>query len=143
MAVDLYETDFVEWASHNAELLRSGRLAEADIENIAEEIDSLGRSQSRELESRVIQIMEHLLKLRLAPEETRHLNSRLWRAAIERQRREIQRLFKASPSLRSRVNPELLAACYADAAGIFEAGFEIHPPAHCPFSEGELLGEQA
>src|SRR5580658_1950198 len=103
MAVDLYEIDFVEWASRNAELLRSGRLAEADIENIAEEIDSLGRSQSRELESRVTQIMEHLLKLRLAPEEARHFNSRLWRASIERQRREIQRLFKASPSLRSRV----------------------------------------
>ena len=124
-------------------MLRSRRLAEADLENIAEEIDSLGRSQSRELESRVIQIMEHLLKLQLAPEETRHLNSRLWRAAIERQRREIQRLFKASPSLRSRVNPELLAGCYADAAGIFEAGFEIHPPARCPFGEGELLGEQS
>ena len=139
MALDLYETDFAGWAFHNADLLRSGRLTEADLENIAEEIDSLGRSQAHELESRIVQIMEHLLKLRYTSQEILEHNRRLWRASAERQRGEINRLLKSSPSLKRRIDRELLDSCYSSAARTFAAGFEIEPPPECPFTEQDIL----
>jgi hypothetical protein len=43
----LYDTDFAEWSRHNAELLRSGRTSEADLEHIAEEIEDLGKRERR------------------------------------------------------------------------------------------------
>ena len=49
----LYDTDFYAWANEQAALLRAGRLSEADIENIAEEIESMGRSEKRELINRL------------------------------------------------------------------------------------------
>jgi len=128
VALDLYETDFAEWAFHNADLLRSGKLTEADIANIAEEIDSLGRSQAHELESRITQIMEHLLKLRFAPEEIRERKRRAWRASVERQRGEIEMLLKSSPSLKRRITADLLRNCYSHAARTFALGFEVAPP---------------
>ena len=49
----LYERDFFAWSREQADLLRAGKLAEADIEHIAEEIDSMGRTEKRELISRL------------------------------------------------------------------------------------------
>lgn len=138
---NLYETDFAEWALRNADLLRTGRLSEADMENIAEEIESLGRSQLHELESRLTQIIEHMLKLTLAPEDLRERNARGWRASIERQRGEIRKLLKTSPSLRRRLNDEVLADCYEAAARTFFAGFEIRPPARSPFALTAVIGD--
>ena len=43
-----YEKDFYAWAIHNAQLLREGKLSEIDVENIAEEIESIGKSEKRE-----------------------------------------------------------------------------------------------
>ena len=53
MSNTLYDLDFVAWANEQAALLRSGRLSEADIDHIAEEIESLGRTEKRELVSRL------------------------------------------------------------------------------------------
>lgn len=71
----LYEQDFMRWAEAQAEGLR--RAAEAgsnlplDWYNLAEEIESLGRSQRRELRSRLANIVEHLLKLQFSPQSSR------------------------------------------------------------------------
>jgi hypothetical protein len=48
MSNTLYERDFHAWANQQAALLRAGQLSDADIENIAEEIESMGRSEKRE-----------------------------------------------------------------------------------------------
>ncbi|KJR43812.1 protein of unknown function DUF29, partial [Candidatus Magnetoovum chiemensis] len=56
----LYETDFYAWSIKTAELIRQGRLTELDLENIAEEIESLGRNNKRELESRLTVLIMHL-----------------------------------------------------------------------------------
>ena len=58
----LYDTDFYAWANEQAALLRAGRLSEADIENVAEEIESMGKSEKRELISRLTILLLHLLK---------------------------------------------------------------------------------
>src|SRR5215468_8885871 len=60
MSNSLYDRDFYAWANQQAALLRAGRLAEADIANIAEEIESMGRSEKRELINRLIVVLTHL-----------------------------------------------------------------------------------
>jgi hypothetical protein len=60
----LYETDFYDWALRTAALLREGRFAELDVENIAEEIEGLARSDSRQIENRSVVLIAHLLKKR-------------------------------------------------------------------------------
>src|ERR1700691_5139612 len=59
-----YETDFYGWANEQAALLRAGQLSAADIENIAEEIESMGRGEKRELVNRLSVLLAHLLKWR-------------------------------------------------------------------------------
>ncbi|HXB72298.1 MAG TPA: DUF29 family protein [Candidatus Acidoferrales bacterium] len=52
-AAELYDLDFYEWTVRNGELLRSGRVSEADLEHIAEEIEDIGKRERRELLSRL------------------------------------------------------------------------------------------
>ena len=139
----LYDIDFAEWAFYNADLLRAGKVAEADLENIAEEIESLGRTQGRELESRIMQIIGHLLKLNLTKGIMHDLNERLWRVSAAHQRVELRKLLRGSPSLRRNLTAETLSECYADAAELFRAAFEIQPPAECPFTWDDILAGSA
>jgi Domain of unknown function DUF29 len=48
-------------------LLRTGKIAEADIKNIAEEIEDIGKNLKRELESRLKILFIHLLKWQYQP----------------------------------------------------------------------------
>jgi hypothetical protein len=104
----LYEQDFMRWAETQAEGLR--RAAEAgsnlplDWYNLAEEIESLGRSQRRELRSRLATIVEHLLKLQLSPAMEPRAG---WIETIGRERRDIERLLEDSPSLKGEIDRAL------------------------------------
>ncbi len=110
MSNSLYESDFYAWANEQASLLRAGRLAEADVENIAEEIESMGRSEKRELLSRLKVLLTHLLKWHFQPT----LRGNSWRLSIEEQRREVANHLADNPSLRARL-PEAVASAYASA----------------------------
>jgi hypothetical protein len=100
-----YDTDFCAWAAAQAELLRAGRLDEADIARIAGEIEDLGKRDRRELASRIQTVIEHLMKLAasLATEPRAG-----WEATIARERVEIGRLLEDSPSLRVAL-PDVIA----------------------------------
>jgi hypothetical protein len=111
--------------------LRSGRIAEADLENIAEEIESLGHSQGRELESRITQIIEHLLKLDFTRGIMRDQNERLWRVSIAHQGAELRTLLKTSPP--PPAHSRVVGGALLDAASVFATAFEIQPP-ECPFT---------
>ncbi|MDR3089077.1 MAG: DUF29 domain-containing protein, partial [Desulfobulbaceae bacterium] len=63
-----YETDVVAWAGEQARLLRAGRFDLLDIENIAEEIEDVGKAEQRELMSRMAVLLAHLLKWQYQPE---------------------------------------------------------------------------
>ena len=108
-----YYTDLLIWSERQAALLRrraAGELVnDADIDwpNVAEEIESLGRSERRELRNRMARLQQHLLKWRYQPEYC----SRSWRTTITTQRREIEALLADSPSLRASL-PDVLAASY-------------------------------
>jgi len=115
---DLYDEDQLLWSERQAELLRRRAAGEitndADVGwlNIAEEVEAVGASQRREVRSRMIRLLQHLLKWRYQPE----LRCRSWRAAIKAQRAEIDDLLAQSPTLR-RALTDLLPAAYHRARG--------------------------
>jgi hypothetical protein len=92
-----YDEDFALWSAEQAALLRAGKFDRVDVENVAEEIESLGRSDKHQIRSRLEVLMMHLLKWERQPE----LRSRSWASTIRDQRRKIQRLLDDSPSLKS------------------------------------------
>jgi len=137
-AKELYERDFFEWAIQNAELLRAGRLDEADLEHIAEEIEGLGISQKKELYSRLRVLLMHLLKWKFQPEAGAGSS---WRATIRTQRAELEPLFDFAPSLQRTVEENIQKAYpkavsdAADETGLAESGF----PEACPFTRNQVL----
>jgi hypothetical protein len=135
----LYETDFAEWSDRTAALIRAGKFDQVDAENVAEEIESLGKSEFHQLGSRITQILEHLLKLRETSGPLRDQNERGWRGSIRRQQGEIARLLSNSPSLRRRLTPEMLAFSYRTAAGTVAVEYDVKPPAKCPFGWSDVL----
>jgi hypothetical protein len=93
----LYDTDFYAWTLEQAHLLQSGHLHGLDIENLVEEIESLGRQERRELENRLGVLIGHLLKWVYQPEK----RSKSWKVTIWVQRQQIQRHINRNPSLKS------------------------------------------
>ena len=96
---DLYDRDFAEWAIRNAELLRSGRVAEADLDHIAEEIEDLAKRERRATESRLARLIQQLLEWQVQPMK----RCASWQSTIAEQRFRIFKLLKENPSFR----PEL------------------------------------
>lgn len=98
--MSMYETDFARWAAEQAGLLRAGLVNSIDFKNLAEEVEGMGKSELRSLESRLQVLICHLLKWRFQPE--RQGNS--WLATIKEQRVRVRRLLKESPSLKSKLD---------------------------------------
>ncbi len=96
----LYQTDYAVWAQRNAELLRERRFEELDIEHLLEELSDMSKSDRRELFSRLLVLLAHLLKweyqyARLS-ERWRELDGRSWRATIVEQREQLAGLLRQS-----------------------------------------------
>ncbi|MGC8475145.1 MAG: DUF29 domain-containing protein [Acetobacteraceae bacterium] len=135
----LYDTDFYAWANQQAALLRAGDLAAADLAHIAEEIESMGRTEKRELVSRLAVLLLHLLKWRHQPGR----RGASWRATIRIQRRELTTHLADNPSLKNRLG-EAIALAYGNAAiaaggetGLPDATF----PPLCPWSFEQIMAE--
>jgi hypothetical protein len=136
----LYDLDFAEWARQNAELLRSGRIAEADLEHIAEEIDYLARKERHALRSRFTRLIEHLLKWEFQPQR----RSASWQRTIIVQRQAIQDLLEENPSFRPIV-AQAVTEGYRNAVGIVSK-VTSRPreefPLACPYTLDQLQDEQ-
>ncbi|MFI5268872.1 MAG: DUF29 domain-containing protein [Chloroflexota bacterium] len=134
---DLYDTDFHEWAETQAALLRSRSASGLDWDNIAEEIESLAKSDEREVASRLLLICQHLLKWEYQPGR-RTIN---WRSAIRVNRRDLGKLL-GSKTLRNHAT-SILAASYAD--GREDAAEEtglLDLPATCPWTLEQVLDRE-
>jgi hypothetical protein len=136
----LYERDFHAWTHEQADLLRAGRLAEADIAHIVEEIESMGRSERRELVNRLTVLLLHLLKWRFQPA----LRGNSWRLSIKEQRIRLAAHLEDNPSLKAEIDQAILQA-YRLAAieaeretGLSESTF----PTVCPFSFEQIMDER-
>lgn len=99
-----YEDDLVLWAEDQARALRNAAKSASNLpidwENVAEEIESLGKAQARELASRIEIILLHLIKLEASPSEAPKPG---WYETIEEQRSGIEQLLADSPSLRASI----------------------------------------
>jgi Domain of unknown function DUF29 len=136
---ELYEQDFYAWTLKNAEFLREGRLGEVDLEHLAEELESMGRSEKRELIHRLAVLLAHLLKWQVQANR----RGRSWQLTLKEQRRQATRVLRDNPSLKP-----LLAKIVADAhedailraaqeTGLEESAF----PADCPFTLEQIFDE--
>jgi hypothetical protein len=95
-----YDGDVVAWANDQAQLLRAGQFSQLDIEHIADEIEDVGKSEQRELRSRLIVLISHLLKCKYQSE--RKGNS--WIHTIRTQRKGVIHAIKKMPSLRTNLS---------------------------------------
>ena len=132
-----YETDVVAWANEQAWLVRNKKFELLDIEHIAEEIEDVGKSEQRELASRMAVLIAHLLKWRFQPE----LRGASWERTIKEQRKALEFHIKQVPSLKSKLsNSEWQDAVWADAItiAIRETGIENFPET-CPWTIDNIL----
>ncbi len=137
--MSLYDTDFYAWANQQAALLRAGKLDAADIVNIAEEIESMGRTEKRELVSRLKVLMLHLLKWQFQPA----LRSRSWTLTVEEQRQQLVDHMADNLSLRGRL-PESIEQAYrlALVAVERETGLlRVTFPTTCPFTYEQMADD--
>jgi len=134
-----YDSDFYAWAYQQSALLRSGNLAAIDVENIAEEIESMGRSEKRELVNRLVVLLTHLLKWQFQPER----RGASWRTIISVQRVAITNHMRDNPSLKSRL-PDVITDAYRMVllVVIGESGLPKETfPGTCPWSFTEIVNE--
>jgi hypothetical protein len=105
-----YDRDFYSWSQEQGRLVREGRWAEVDRENVAEEIESLGREQFNKLESAIRVILMHMLKWDHQPKK----RSRSWAVSIATQRTELEDVLNDNPGLKPRIG-EAIARAYRKA----------------------------
>jgi len=134
-----YEKDFYGWTQEQAALLRAGRLTDLDIDNLIEEVETMGRSEKRELESRLTVLLLHLLKWKY--QEVRR--GRSWELSIIEQRLKFDETLEENPGLKPRLD-EILAKSYKFAviqasreAGISRSVF----PDLCPWSLDQITDD--
>ncbi|MBE9052613.1 DUF29 domain-containing protein [Nostocales cyanobacterium LEGE 11386] len=133
----LYDQDFYLWLETTAEQLKAGKLAEVDLANLIEEIESMGRTEKRALESNLVVLLMHLLKYKYQPEK--RTNS--WKSTIREHRRRLKRIFKDSPSLKPYFQ-EVFLECYQDARNLAsdETGLSLDTfPVESLFTTDECL----
>lgn len=137
MTTTTYDADFYQWTQQQADLLRQGALSALDTENLAEEIESMGKSGQRAVESDLRDILLHLLKWRYQPE--RRGNS--WRLSIRDGRHQVAKRLRESPSLKPKIAE--MAADEYPLAREYAANETSLPlatfPEQCPFTAEEIL----
>lgn len=134
-----YDEDFYAWTQHQAAKLRTVVCHELDLLNLAEEIESLGKRDWKELRSRLNVLVMHLLKYHYQPDH----RSGSWSSTIQTQRDEISALLEQSPSLRRQV-PSILAERYKTPRrnAAHETGLSIGTfPEVCPWTTEQVLDE--
>ena len=131
-----YERDFYTWTIDQARLVREGRWAALDRENVAEEIESLGREQFSKLESALRVLLMHMLKWDHQPER----RSRSWTLSIKAQRIRVERVLADNPGLKSRLAE---AATHGYRLARVEAALETgldeqNLPEVCPYAWSDI-----
>jgi len=133
----LHDSDFYAWSLEQAALLRAGRVEEADLAAIAEEIESMGKTEKRELVSRLTVLLLHLLKWERQPQG----RGNSWRLMIANARDEIADLLADNPSLKTVID-QVTASAYRyarrKAAIETDLGEEAFPQ-NCPWSFAETM----
>lgn len=133
-----HETDFYAWTQEQVQLLKTGQLNQIDYQNIAEEIEDMGRSEQRQLESRLEVLIMHLLKWQFQP----NLRSRSWQLTIKEQRLRLEKILQKNPSLQPNL-AEAIEDVYplATLSAERETGLSLFPET-CPYTLTEILSNE-
>ncbi len=137
MSANLHDKDFHAWAIQQANLLKAGKLHEIDLDNLIEEIESMGASERNQLQNRLKVLIGHLLKWQFQPS----FRTRSWNATIKEQRLSVIGLVEDNPSLKS-ILAERIAKAYPQ--GVYLAVKETNLdektfPLACPYSMEQLF----
>jgi len=108
-----YDTDYLLWIDQTIVALKARQVDKIDWEHLIEEVESLGKSEKRELESRLTTLLEYLLKRCYTDFQQ---DFRGWNSAITREQRNLKKLLAESPSLK-RFWQDILNQCYQEALG--------------------------
>jgi Domain of unknown function DUF29 len=133
----LYDRDFYLWIQTTAELLKQHRFTELDLENLIDEIETMGRSEKRAVKSNLEVVLIHLLKYKYQPEN----RSNSWRYTIREHRKRLREALEESPSLKPFLS-EVFETCYQEARALAadETGLAIATfPEQSPFTSEETL----
>jgi hypothetical protein len=132
-----YDSDFYVWTQEQARLLRERRFDDLDLENLVDEVESVGGSEKREIRNRLKVLLTHLLKWKFQPGR----RGSSWRRTIDEQRETLADIVQASPSLRGYLLEKMnLAYIGATVAASEETGLVIGIfPDECPFSVDQTL----
>lgn len=135
----LYEQDFYAWANEQAGLLRAGKLSEADIAHIAEEIESMGKTEKRELVNRLTVLLLHLLKWQFQPAR----RGKSWKNSVEVQRISLRSHMRDNPSLKSSLDDAITEAYrVAQLEAENEIGIDKDFfPSVCPWSFAQMMAD--
>ena len=132
-----YDNDVVAWSAEQARLLRARQFDAIDIEHVAEEIEDVGKSEQRELASRLAVLLAHLIKWHHQPE----CRGKSRQLTIRNQRRGIELRLRRTPSLKPMLrDPEWQQELWADAAAAASAEAGISElPYQCPWDMDQVL----
>jgi len=134
-----YHSDFYSWTQEQAALLKAGRLQELDIENLIEEIETMGRSEKRELESRLTILLVHLLKWQYQSIR----RGRSWELTIDEQRLQFSKVLNDNPGLKPLLD-QIIKDAYSLAIirSSKETALEKNVfPQDCPWDLAQILDE--
>jgi hypothetical protein len=134
-----YDTDFYAWTQAQAAHLRAKEWPALDVDNLAEEIESLGASDRRALRSHLLRLTQHLLKWHYQPQR----RGESWRQSIDNARLEIELIVADSRTLRDFL-PEALTWAYPRSRKEATKDTGLPPatfPETCPWALAQVLDE--
>jgi len=134
-----YQTDFYSWTQQQAALLKARQFNELDFDNLIEEIESMGASERKELDSRLIELLLHLLKWQYQPKR----KGSSWEVSIAKQRVGIRKVLRDNPSLKYQLEQRVID-CYPDAKSYATIETKLSKsrfPEECPYSLEQLFNE--
>ncbi len=150
MSKKLYEQDFQQWIETTIYQLQKGDFSSLDIDNLIEELTELGKSEKRALESNLMILLAHLLKLKVQHDAPSSMKDSWYRSIIEH-RQQVQKNLRDTPSLKSYLETAIKKA-YSDGRKIAikegkltKFGVRIPQeneyPENCPFTVEQILDE--
>ncbi len=133
----LYDTDFDLWIEETVKKLKAGSFNEVDLDNLIEEIESMGKSNKRELKSLLAVLLMHLLKWKYQPSK----RSNSWLNTIREQRLQLSLLLEDSPSLKPLLEQQFEQWYqYARKEAVKETNLSLDTfPQSCPFTIETVL----
>jgi Domain of unknown function DUF29 len=135
----LYTTDFYAWTQEQVSLLRNHQWSQIDLQNLIEEVESLGKQQRQELRNRLSILIGHLLKWQFQPQH----RSRSWLATLRIQRLDTIELLEENPSLKSYLE-EVIGKAYLKGVELAVRETDLPSrtfPSDCPYSLTEILDD--